>query len=65
MAKRYGAYYDLAGWRALLTAVGFVELAHSLLPGLPRSAALAGQFWRKRWYRPILTGGGGDTNRLA
>lgn len=34
---RYGAYYDLANWRALLTAAGFSELQHYYRPaGLPR-----------------------------
>jgi SAM-dependent methyltransferase len=35
---RYGAYYDLANWRALLEAAGFVELQHYYRPaGLPRA----------------------------
>ena len=35
---RYGAYYDLANWRALLTSAGFVELEHYYRPaGLPRA----------------------------
>ncbi|WP_439860204.1 class I SAM-dependent methyltransferase [Pseudomonas sp. MBLB4136] len=35
---RYGAYYDLANWRALLDAAGFVELQHYYRPaGLPRA----------------------------
>jgi SAM-dependent methyltransferase len=35
--ERYGAYYDLATWRAYLAAAGFVELEHYYRPaGLPR-----------------------------
>ena len=35
--QRYGAYHDLENWRAMLTAVGFVELEHYYRPaGLPR-----------------------------
>ena len=35
--ERYGAYYDLANWRMLLTAAGFSELQHYYRPtGLPR-----------------------------
>jgi SAM-dependent methyltransferase len=35
---RYGAYWDLAGWRAHLTAAGYVELEHYYRPaGLPRA----------------------------
>ena len=34
---RYGAYHDLEGWSALLTAAGFEELEHYYRPqGLPR-----------------------------
>ena len=34
---RYGAWHDLAGWRALATAAGFTELEHYYRPpGLPR-----------------------------
>lgn len=33
---RYGAYYDLATWRGLVTAAGFTELQHYYRPvGLP------------------------------
>ncbi|WP_434114024.1 class I SAM-dependent methyltransferase [Methylocaldum sp. GT1TLB] len=36
---RYGAYYDLEGWRQRMTAAGFVELEHYFRPaGLPRTA---------------------------
>jgi SAM-dependent methyltransferase len=47
---RYGAYYDLANWRALLTAAGFVELQHYYRPaGLPRDQ----QPWLASvWRRP-------------
>jgi SAM-dependent methyltransferase len=35
---RYGAYHSLESWRALVTAAGFVELAHYYRPaGKPRS----------------------------
>ena len=35
---RYGSYYDLATWRRLLNAAGFVELRHYYRPpGLPRA----------------------------
>lgn len=35
--QRFGAYHDLAAWRALLTEAGFVELEHYYRPaGLPR-----------------------------
>lgn len=30
--ERYGAFHDLAGWRKLMTAAGFVELAHYYRP---------------------------------
>ena len=34
---RYGAYHDLAAWRAYMTAAGFTELEHYYRPeGLPR-----------------------------
>ncbi|MEX6502040.1 class I SAM-dependent DNA methyltransferase [Pseudomonas zhanjiangensis] len=47
---RYGAYYDLAHWRALLNDAGFDELAHYYRPpGLPR----AQQPWLASvWRRP-------------
>jgi SAM-dependent methyltransferase len=36
---RYGAYYDLEGWRLSLSATGFAELEHYYRPeGLPRQA---------------------------
>ncbi|WPC04994.1 class I SAM-dependent methyltransferase [Pseudomonas benzenivorans] len=36
--ERYGAYYDLDHWRALLRAAGFDELEHYYRPpGLPRA----------------------------
>ena len=35
--ERYGAFYDLEAWRALMSAAGFVELTHYYRPaGLPR-----------------------------
>jgi SAM-dependent methyltransferase len=48
--ERYGAYYDLANWRTLLTAAGFVELQHYYRPaGLPRDQ----QPWLASvWRRP-------------
>ena len=47
--ERYGAYYDLAAWRAYLIAAGFSELEHYYRPvGLPfeRQPWLA-SVWRK------------------
>ena len=46
---RYGAYYDLANWRTLLTAAGFVELEHYYRPtGLPREQQpWLASVWRK------------------
>lgn len=36
--ERWGAYHDLDTWRALMRAVGFVELEHYFRPaGLPRA----------------------------
>ena len=48
--ERYGAYYDLANWRKLLTAARFHELEHYYRPpGLPR----AQQPWLASvWRRP-------------
>ncbi|MDM9561560.1 MULTISPECIES: class I SAM-dependent DNA methyltransferase [Bordetella] len=46
---RYGAYHDLAAWRALLTAAGFRELEHYYRPaGLPREQ----QPWLASVWRP-------------
>ena len=47
--ERYGAYYDLANWRALLTDAGFVELEHYYRPaGLPRAQQpWLASVWRK------------------
>ena len=47
--ERYGAYYDLANWRALLTDAGFVELEHYYRPaGLPRAKQpWLASVWRK------------------
>ena len=46
---RYGAYYDLANWRALLTGAGFIELEHYYRPaGLPREQQpWLASVWRK------------------
>ena len=46
---RYGAYYDLPTWRALLTAAGFHELDHYYRPaGLPRDQQpWLASVWRK------------------
>jgi SAM-dependent methyltransferase len=47
---RYGAYHDLAAWRAYLAAAGFLELRHYYRPdGLP----LAERPWlASLWRRP-------------
>jgi SAM-dependent methyltransferase len=47
---RYGAFYNLASWRTLLTAAGFVEIDHYYRPpGLPRHQ----QPWLATvWRRP-------------
>ena len=52
--ERYGAYHDLAHWRTLLTAAGFVELQHYYRPaGLPREQ----QPWLASvWRRPAQPG---------
>ncbi|TRZ92234.1 MAG: class I SAM-dependent methyltransferase [Rhodocyclaceae bacterium] len=49
--ERYGAYHDLAAWRAYLGAAGFVELEHYYRPpGLPREQ----QPWLASvWRRPV------------
>lgn len=46
---RYGAYYDLARWRELVTGAGFVELGHYYRPpGLPREQQpWLASVWRK------------------
>ncbi len=46
---RYGAYHDLAAWRAYLTAAGFVELEHYYRPtGLPfEQQPWLASVWRK------------------
>jgi SAM-dependent methyltransferase len=48
--ERYGAYYELATWRSMLTAAGFVELEHYYRPaGLPRQQqAWLASVWRRR-----------------
>ena len=47
---RYGAYHDLAHWRARLEAAGFVELEHYYRPaGLPREQQpWLASVWRRR-----------------
>ena len=47
---RYGAYHDLDGWRAYLTAAGFDELGHYYRPpGLPREQQpWLASVWRRR-----------------
>ena len=45
---RYACYHDLDGWRAYVTAAGFVELGHYYRPsGLPRER----QFWLATVWR--------------
>ncbi|MFA7239921.1 MAG: class I SAM-dependent methyltransferase [Sulfuricellaceae bacterium] len=48
--ERYGAYYDLATWRAYLSDAGFVELEHYYRPaGMPREQQpWLASVWRKR-----------------
>jgi SAM-dependent methyltransferase len=47
--ERYGAYYDLATWRAYLSAAGFAELEHYYRPpGLPcAEQPWLASVWRK------------------
>lgn len=47
--ERYGAYHDLAAWRAYLAVAGFVELEHYYRPaGLPREQQpWLASVWRK------------------
>ncbi len=47
--RRFGAYHDLAAWRAYLVAAGFVELEHYYRPaGLPRDEQpWLASVWRK------------------
>ena len=47
---RYGAYHDLASWRAYMTAAGFDELTHYYRPpGLPMDQQpWLASVWRKR-----------------
>ncbi len=47
--ERYGAFHDLAGWRALMVAAGFVELGHYYRPtGLPfEQQPWLASVWRK------------------
>ncbi|MBI5925466.1 MAG: class I SAM-dependent methyltransferase [Aquabacterium sp.] len=50
-AGRYGAYHELAGWRAFMIGAGFVELTHYYRPeGLPRDQ----QPWLASvWRKPV------------
>ena len=47
--ERYGCYYDLARWREIVSAAGFVELSHYYRPpGLPRDQQpWLASLWRK------------------
>lgn len=47
---RYGVFYDLESWRALVSGAGFTELAHYYRPpGLPREQQpWLASLWRKR-----------------
>lgn len=47
--ERYGAFHDLEGWRRLMTAAGFVELAHYYRPiGVPfEQQPWLASVWRK------------------
>ena len=49
VGERYGAYHDLAAWRAHLGATGFIELEHYYRPtGLPREQQpWLASVWRK------------------
>ncbi|MCB1960754.1 MAG: class I SAM-dependent methyltransferase [Rhodocyclaceae bacterium] len=51
--SRYGCYFDLAAWRALVLAAGFDELSHYYRPpGLPRHQ----QPWlASLWRKPLAT----------
>jgi SAM-dependent methyltransferase len=51
-AGRYGAYHDLAAWRAFLTAAGFTELEHYYRP-----AGVA--FEQQRWLASAWRAPGG------
>ncbi len=48
-AGRYGVYHDLASWRAVMVAAGFLELEHFYRPaGLPREQQhWLASVWRK------------------
>jgi 2-polyprenyl-3-methyl-5-hydroxy-6-metoxy-1,4-benzoquinol methylase len=49
---RYGAFHDLAAWRAFMSAAGFVELTHYYRPaGLPREKQpWLASVWRKEKF---------------
>jgi SAM-dependent methyltransferase len=52
--ERYGAFHDLAGWRDVMTAARFVELAHYYRPsGLPfEQQPWLASVWRKPLVEP-------------
>lgn len=52
--QRYGAFHDLAGWRALMTSAGFDELDHYYRPtGLPfEQQPWLASVWRKPRSQP-------------
>jgi SAM-dependent methyltransferase len=52
--NRYGCYWDLEGWRAVVTTAGFEELAHYYRPeGRPREEQpWLATVWRKTPPRP-------------
>ena len=43
---RYGAFHDLATWRAHLGAAGFAELEHYYRPAAPRCARHVARSWK-------------------
>ena len=51
---RYGAYHDLASWRAYMTAAGFAEIIYYYRPpGLPREQqSWLASVWRKVFSAP-------------
>lgn len=53
--SRYGAYHDLAGWRALMRHAGFEELEHYYRPeGLPREQQpWLASVWRRTLSPPV------------
>jgi SAM-dependent methyltransferase len=57
---RYGAYYDLAGWRGHLVEAGFIELEHYYRPsGLPiEQQPWLASVWRRAEPSPQASGAG-------